>query len=192
VPDFSERVLILTRALEDAGIPHAVGGAIALAYYAEPRATKDIDVNIFLSEAEGESVLRVLLSLGARFDLGQMVARVRNEGQVRLPWDPSPEIDLFFSTVPFHESCQRRARRVPFDGGEITVLSGEDLTVCKAFFNRPKDWPDIRQMLLMQGSALDIEYIRHWLREILGPDNDELRTFDEIVADPLGRSADQR
>jgi hypothetical protein len=181
VPAFSERVLTLTRALEDGGIPYAVGGAIALAYYAEPRATKDIDVNVFLPESDGERVLRLLLSLGAQFDLDRMVARVRHEGQVRLPWDPSPEIDLFFSTVPFHDSCQRRARRAPFDGGEITILSGEDLAVCKALFNRPKDWPDIQQMLLMQGAAFDIEYVRRWLAELLGPDSDEARKFDTLL-----------
>lgn len=185
MPDFSERVLILTRALEEAGIPYAVGGAIALGYYAEPRATTDIDVNIFLSEGEGERVLRVLLDLGAQFDLGQMVARVRHEGQVRLPWDPSPTIDLFFSTVPFHDSCQRRARRVPFDGATIMVLSGEDLAVCKAFFNRAKDWPDIRHMLLMQGTPLDVEYIRRWLTEILGPDSEAARKFAQLAADPF-------
>ena len=31
-----------------AKIPHAFGGALALAYYAEPRATIDIDLNLFI------------------------------------------------------------------------------------------------------------------------------------------------
>jgi hypothetical protein len=181
VESLAERVLILTGALERVGIPYAVGGAIALGYYAEPRATKDIDVNIFLPESDAERVLNVILSLGARFDPDQMRTRIRNEGQVRLPWDPVPEIDLFFSTVPFHDSCQERARRVPFDGGAINVLSGEDLAVCKVVFNRPKDWPDVRQMLAIQGSAFDVDYTRRWLVEILGADSDEVRRFEELL-----------
>lgn len=36
------------RSLEQAGIPHAFGGAFALAYYGAPRETKDIDVNVFV------------------------------------------------------------------------------------------------------------------------------------------------
>ena len=70
----SERVLILTGAFERAGIPYAVGGAIALGYYAEPRATKDIDVNIFLPETEAKRVLHVILSPGAQFDLSRTLA----------------------------------------------------------------------------------------------------------------------
>jgi hypothetical protein len=181
VVPFVERVLTLTSDFERAGIPYAVGGAIALAYYAEPRATKDIDVNIFLPESEAERVLKIAISLGAQFDLDRMTMRVRHEGQVRLPWDPVPEIDLFFSTVPFHDSCQARSRRVPFDGGDITVLSGEDLAICKIIFDRPKDWPDIRQMVAMQGPAFDVEYVRYWLREILGEDSEEALKFEAVL-----------
>jgi hypothetical protein len=179
----SDRVLTLTDALEHAGIPYAVGGAIALGYYAEPRATKDIDVNIFLPESEAERVLGIILSLGARFDLDQMRARIQHDGQVRLPWDPVPEIDLFFSTVPFHDSCQARIRRVPLGRGHIKVLSGEDLAICKVVFNRPKDWPDIRQMLLMQGQAFDVAHVRHWLNEILGADSEEAQRFEGLMTE---------
>jgi hypothetical protein len=174
-------VLLLTSAFERAGIPYAVGGAIALAYYAEPRATKDIDVNIFLPETEAERVLQIVMSLGAQFDLERMTMRIRNEGQVRLPWDPVPEIDLYFSTVSFHDSCQTRARRVPFDGGDIMVLSGEDLAICKIIFNRPKDWPDLRQMVAMQGPAFDVEYVRYWLGEILGAGSEEASRFETVL-----------
>ncbi len=181
MPTLPERVLILTSALERAGIPYAVGGAIALAYYGEPRATKDIDVNIFLPETEAERVLQVIIRLGAQFNLDQMQMRILHEGQVRLPWDPVPEIDLFFSTVPFHDSCQARVRRVPFDGSDITVLSGEDLAICKIIFNRPKDWPDIRQMVAMQGPAFDVDYVRFWLNEILGAGSDEAQKFEAAL-----------
>ncbi len=45
----TERVAALHAALRGAGIPHAFGGALALAFCtAEPRGTQDIDVNVFL------------------------------------------------------------------------------------------------------------------------------------------------
>lgn len=182
---FHERVLGLTRALEEAAIPYAVGGAIALGYYAEPRATVDIDVNIFLGEDGAERVLNVIRGLGAEFDLRKMLARVRAEGQVRLPWDPVPEIDLFFSTVPFHDACQERARRVPFDGGEIAVLSAEDLAICKIAFNREKDWRDLWQMAATQGESFDLAYIRGWLTEMFGTESSESRKFEALLAGEL-------
>ena len=36
-------------ALEERGIGYAIGGAIALGYYAVPRATVDVDVNVFVA-----------------------------------------------------------------------------------------------------------------------------------------------
>jgi hypothetical protein len=46
-PRLAERIVILHRALEGAGIGHGFGGAVARAYYVqEPRATRDIGVNV--------------------------------------------------------------------------------------------------------------------------------------------------
>src|SRR5206468_5178609 len=44
-----ERVVALHRALAKPRIPHALGGAIALAYWTQdPRGTSDIDLNVFI------------------------------------------------------------------------------------------------------------------------------------------------
>ena len=60
-----EQIVALEQAFVAAGIPHAFGGAQALAYYGSVRATHDIDVNVFLPAAEAERVFGVLGSLGA-------------------------------------------------------------------------------------------------------------------------------
>src|SRR5438105_77775 len=46
---FVEFVIDVHRTLEDADMAHAFGGALALAYVAEPRGTVDVDVNVFTS-----------------------------------------------------------------------------------------------------------------------------------------------
>ena len=53
-PTLAERVVALDAALAD--VPHAFGGALALAYYAEPRATIDIDLNVFVPAERFEDV----------------------------------------------------------------------------------------------------------------------------------------
>ena len=55
-----ERLVALHRALARRRIPHAFGGAIALAYWTlDPRATSDIDINVFLPAADaGEAAPR--------------------------------------------------------------------------------------------------------------------------------------
>ena len=43
-----EKVVAIHCGQEEAKLPHAIGGTLALAYYAEPRATVDIDINLFV------------------------------------------------------------------------------------------------------------------------------------------------
>ncbi len=62
-------------------VPHAFGGALALAYYAEPRATIDIDLNVFVPAERFADVLTPLAGLGAGADdptLGVFVAPRRS------------------------------------------------------------------------------------------------------------------
>ncbi len=48
-----EKVVALSDALTTAGVPHAFGGAIALAYCTEdPRGTRDVDVNAFVPASQ--------------------------------------------------------------------------------------------------------------------------------------------
>lgn len=73
-------------ALERARIPYAIGGAIALAYYAPPRATVDVDLNVFVPPAQGLSrVIGVLAEVGFAPDesLDALQRRAETDGQFR-------------------------------------------------------------------------------------------------------------
>jgi hypothetical protein len=49
----------LADALEAAGVPYALGGALAFNPYGPPRATKDVDINIFLGASDVGRVCQV-------------------------------------------------------------------------------------------------------------------------------------
>jgi hypothetical protein len=174
-------VIALARALDAARVPHAFGGALALAYYAVPRATHDIDVNVFVPAARAGPVLATLAGLGV--PAGDAAPReIAERGQTRLHWDGTP-LDLFFSYDALHESAMRRRRQVPFgDDASLEVLAAEDLAVFKALFDRPKDWTDLRELLFAQGDAFDADYALRWLGRILAPDDERLRRFEELVS----------
>jgi hypothetical protein len=164
----SEKVLLLEEGFRRRRIPHAFGGAIALAYYATPRATIDIDVNVFVTVDRADEVLGLLETLGAEPLRAQERAQLEREEQVRVYWDATP-VDLFFSYDALHESCLERRQRMPFgDGDSIHVLSAEDLLVFKALFARDKDWRDIEELAYAMGHDLDTAYARGWLERIAG------------------------
>jgi len=174
-----EKIVALHAALESARIPHAFGGALALAYYATPRGTIDIDCNVFVRAEKAPRVLEALSSLGVSAG-GDERAKIARDGQVRLRWERTP-LDLFFSTDAFHDRCMRRARRVPFgDGAEIPILAAEDLAIFKVVFDRAKDWVDLGEILYAQGGGFDAGYTLEWLERILAADDPRLRRFREL------------
>jgi hypothetical protein len=160
-----EQIVALEGALADAGIPHAFGGAQALAYYGPIRATHDIDLNVFVGIDRAERVLEALARLGVETDAPNLRALAERDEQVRLFWQRTP-IDLFFAYDPLHDSSMQRRRKVDFYGDPIHVLSPEDLIVYKATFDRPKDWEDIAGIVFACDLPLDFDYVRGWLEKI--------------------------
>jgi len=178
----SQKVVAIHQALAAARIPHAIGGALALAYYAVPRATVDVDVNAFVAVDRWPEIRDALEPLGVTVTADEMA--LKRDGQVRLWWDRNP-VDLFFSYDPFHDEMRRAARRVPFGGVTIPILAPEHLAVCKAMFDRAKDWIDIEQMIVAT-DPLDLPEVEAWLEALAGEDNQRLTRLREILA-RLGR-----
>jgi hypothetical protein len=180
-PSLAEKILAIHAALGEDRIPHAFGGALALAYYAEPRATVDVDLNAFVPPNEHERVFKALAPLGVTNGDPQAAER---DAQVRWWWGDNP-IDVFFAHDAIHEAMRNSARTVPFGEDRIPILAPEHLIVCKVAFDRPKDWLDIEQMLLLEGD-LDMQAALTWLGRIL-PDGDprlaRLRALAEIGND---------
>ncbi len=171
----AEKVLAISTAL--ATVPHAFGGALALAYYAEPRATIDIDLNVFVTAARFAEVATPLGRLGVALDDPSVAAAVERDGQVRAFWDGTP-VDLFFAYDAFHDAAAAARRLVPFGGTDIWILGPEHLVVCKVVFDRAKDWVDIDAMRQL-GTPLDGAEILRWVARIAG---DEDPRFARIAA----------
>ena len=181
-PSLPDKVTAIHHALEKAKVPHAIGGALALAYYAEPRATIDVDINVFVHTDKWPAIRDALAPLGVDVEVDEN--ELDRDGQVRLWWDRNP-VDLFFSYDPFHDEMRRSARKVPFNDATIPILGPEHLAVCKAMFDRPKDWLDIEQMLVAT-SPLDLEEIKGWLERMVGKDDPRMGRLLEIESSLAG------
>jgi hypothetical protein len=181
-PSLPEKVVAVHQTLTEAGLGHAFGGALALAYYAEPRATVDIDLNLFVAATDYSTVAGLLSPLGV--DLTVAEAVVERDGQCRVRWGRTP-LDLFFAYDPFHEAMDAAARTVPFAKTTIRVLSPEHLIVCKAAFDRPKDWLDIEQ-ILVASDHVDLPETKKWLGRIVGEFDQRSGRFTALAAQYLG------
>jgi len=171
------KIVRLHRALADASIPHAFGGALALAWCTQrARGTIDIDLNLFAAPAAARDILRALPD-GVSWT-GDDIARIERDGQVRLWWDDTP-VDLFFNTTEFHARAGERTRWEPFLDVELPFLSCRDLAVFKAFFNRTRDWADLEEMAT--AGALDAEAVLGVLAHYLGGDDERVERLRALA-----------
>ncbi len=172
--NLGELLFAVHDALDRAGIPHAVGGAIALAYCTlDPRGTRDLDFNVFVGPERAREVFAALPE-GLEVS-GDRLERFERDGQVRLKSGITP-VDLFLSVLPFHDHVAEHIRQVPFEGRTIPVLSCTALVVFKAMFDRTQDWADIEAMV--EAQSFDVDSASHWIREMLGDD----RRIDHLAA----------
>lgn len=177
-PSLPDKVVAIHDGLRAARIRHALGGALALAYYAEPRATIDIDLNVFVAPERHAAVHAALQPLGVTDEVDE--AALARDGQCRWWWGRTP-VDLFFAYDELHDAMREEARTVPFGEATIPILSPEHLAVCKAVFDRPKDWLDIEQILVCEAD-LDLAAVERWLTRIAGASDRRTQRFGELVA----------
>lgn len=188
-----ERAVELSQALHAAGIPHAFGGALALAFHvADPRGTNDIDVNVSFDPTRPRELFTALPTGILWSDAD--AERAARDGQVRLLW-PLPEstvgrpvpVDLFLPQHALHDVAAARTEQVPMLDTTVPILSATDLTVFKALFDRTKDWADIEELL--RYGEVDVDDVLRWLDGIVGSADPRLGRFRAAV--DLTRRDDQ-
>jgi hypothetical protein len=111
------RIVAVHEMLNSMGVTHQFGGAIALAWYRNPRATTDIDLNVTLPPEDAAPVLGALTHLGVSVSPADRDLITR-DGQARLDWDGS-YLDVFFATFEGAEDPRRDPRAVRAAGGAV-------------------------------------------------------------------------
>src|SRR5215218_7338216 len=173
-----EKLLAIHAALRSSSLPHAFGGAIALAYCVqEPRGTRDLDVNIFIDAGRAAEVLAALPD-GVRVEEGD-VEKVVRDGQTRLFWDGVP-VDVFLNNLPLHEEVAKGVLWVDMQGTQIPVLDCASLVIFKSFFARTRDWGDVEEVAL--ATPEDVATAVEAVVGLVGEDDPAYRRLAEISA----------
>lgn len=140
----------LTKSFEEADIPYAVCGALALAIHGHPRATKDIDIMTAPGHiAAAKAVARVhgftIEALPMTFvSSGITVHRVS-----RLSGAQILTLDVLEGAGPLAPVWDAR-ERLATERGSIWVVSRQGLITMKLAAGRPRDLADLA---MLEGSA---------------------------------------
>ena len=165
LPELAIRVLTAT---ETAGVDFMIVGAIAAGTHGVPRATKDVDFLVAVTEEHNLRPVMELLDDAVVFNpqvvFDTLTRGRRHVGSTR----SSPPYKVEFFEVfddPFVLEEFRRKERifVQMLGVETWLPTPEDVIVQKLRWGRNKDLDDARDILAVQGpETLDMGYIESW------------------------------
>lgn len=170
----------LAAKLNAGGQDYAIGGAIALGFWGNPRGTLDVDLTVFLSHDQPTAAIRLLQQIGCVVDAATATETLREHGFCRASFQ-AMRVDVFLPTIPFYELARARRRKFRLLNQDVWVWDAETLAVFKLMFFRRKDLADLEQILRSQGSVLDRDWIRTQLVELFGARDPRVSSWDELV-----------
>jgi hypothetical protein len=177
-PDLAVAIAL---ALERRSISYAIGGALAYAFWGIPRATMDVDINVFIELGEVAPVFAALAEVGIAVEPLSARAAISTRGMFESMFGPV-RVDVFLPSIPFSWEAERTRKRQLLEGQQVWVLSAEAIATFKLLFFRPKDVLDLERLIAVQGSNLDTAYIRAHIVDMMGEDDVRVRRWDELVA----------
>lgn len=170
----------LSARLEQSSIEYALGGALALGYWANPRGTLDVDLTLFLPVDRPFEVTWVLQDIGCEFSAADAARMLREHSFCRVAYS-GVRVDVFLPMAPFYEMARARRRRVELRSQAVMIWDAETLSVFKMMFFRQRDIADVEQILRTQGPAFDRAWVRERLAEIYGERDPRLSRWNELV-----------
>jgi len=168
----------LTAALEQGGYAYVIGGALALSYWALPRATVDIDITIDVEPINLPELLRVLREAGCEVDEERAI-RAAERGDFCARID-GVRIDVFLVGSDLVDEALQRRVRVPFAGSHVWIMSAEDVLLLKTLFGRTKDFADMERLLAACGATLDWPYVDRWIATLFPVDDERRKRLEAL------------
>lgn len=178
-PEIARRLADL---FEAERVPYAIGGALALGIWGFPRATNDVDMDLFVDIKTLPRILQMLQQNGFTLNIKQALHSSEDRGDFTAKYG-NIRIDFFVPSIPFYQSVETRCRQAPLLHRHAWFLSPEDLTVFKLLFFRTKDILDVERLVAFCGEDFDIAYVTSWLENIVGVEDERYGRWKKVLED---------
>jgi hypothetical protein len=177
LPDSIKVSLLVTRALEDLGIPYLIGGSLASVIHGKPRLTNDVDIVADIKESHINALVSLLES-GFFIDTLAIRRAIRERSSFNIIYLESMfKVDIFIvrgDTWSREQMRQREAKQL-IEGDNSTVrqiANAETIVLQKLWWFRKggeishKQWDDIIGVLEVRSDELDYDYLQVWAAEL--------------------------
>lgn len=155
----------LTAWLKSRRVPGMVIGGIAASLLGRPRATRDIDVVVWINLEACKSFLETSEEYGFSPRIKKVLDFVKKNRVLLMRHRPSGiDVDISLGSLLFEEEAIQRAVEKRIKGVRVSLPTPEDLIIMKAVAHRPRDLADI-ESILDANPGLDLKRVRLWVKE---------------------------
>jgi hypothetical protein len=153
----------VVEALEEARVPYALTGGIAVDFYGFPRATHDIDVVVRLAKENLSCLAASLEKRGFEVDRRE-VELVLEKGNRFVAQLGPHRADFWLAKTDGQRKELNRAKTVSILDMKMRIIAPEDLIIHKLDAGRGKDYDDVLGVLVRQKGKLQRKYM--WARAV--------------------------
>lgn len=159
----------MTHRLQSAGIDYMMTGSMALAVYATPRMTRDIDIVLHVSEHQADKLIE-LFEEDCYIDDQAVRDAINRKGMFNIIHNESIiKIDcIILKADEYSQVAFANRRDVDVEGVMISLIAPEDLIVTKLIWAK-KSGSDIQirdvHQMLTGNEKLDYDYLNRWARK---------------------------
>lgn len=162
--DELEVLKIVSERLEAAHIPFMLTGSFAMAYYGQPRMTRDLDLVVSLGEEDVHGIVAAF-SPDFYIDADDTRAAILTQRQFNLMHNATGiKVDLIVRKSAEYRKVEFARRQLVVIGGVKTwIVSREDLILSKLVWTRDtKSELQRRDVKNLLDETMDREYLSHW------------------------------
>lgn len=143
---------------------HMLVGALAVALWGEPRATKDADLMIQVPEGAWERLKRLARQEGFEVDVAwELYNPMLRDQHVRFI-KRRIRVDFMGLRDAHDQQALQRRRFKMLTDRRIAVVAPDDLIIQKVKAGRPRDLDDAVGVMRRSGHQMDEEYLWRWAR----------------------------
>jgi hypothetical protein len=169
---------LISEQLSAAGIQYMLTGSFALAYYATPRMTRDLDIVVNLGEDDVSSIVNAF-SKEFYVDIDDARAAVISRRMFNLiHLESGIKVDFIIRKITEYRQMEfERRKAISFGGVDTWIVSCEDLILSKLLWSvESQSDMQHRDVLALSKTSIDWVYLRKWA-EALGV----LSTLDRLL-----------
>lgn len=175
-PDILRAIEPIIDRFEGLSIPYQIGGSVASSIYGIARSTIDVDM---LVDLRAEHIDAWVDGIEDRYYIARERVRdavERHSSFNVIHLETMIKVDIFVAaTEAYSQECLRRSHLETLADSsqhQFSVASPEDVVLHKLIWYRKggetseRQWTDVKGVLQVQGSSLDVSYMRKWAQRL--------------------------